>query len=640
VAYNNLWDTGYIGQVNRPRPGIWFEPDEGWLEWRMYDGGMPELYDNDWQPSKTDHTPHSPQIEAMNYYSAQARIFERDPEFYWSTIVWDGGPMNHSFRGRRATSKPFYYATRGQRWDFDRYEGWVQFTLWTTRPRTMREFRGGPKRGAYYDGAWMAVLRSVDRPWNHPVLREFWRFGQLVPNPAEEHPWQLGEEQPQWVRDLERWYLLSCDANPPRETWTGNTTIRVFALALKLGEAPRRRWLIYAHAPRGAVAGPTVQFPGSGPVKLRSVPRSGSFFLFEEARKEESVEALIAGGPAELSLVVDRKYARVGEKVRFDAAVTHAPEQAFTRFAWTLGDSHTLKQGVLAGVEHAFREPGEYLVTVEGHRQGAASVVEQAVVYVGEPPEESVLYDLPLNEAFAWEGPWNQVGESEERLLTYRHLPNRGRLPDAVLVGGEFVDDPERGRVLELAGDQQQGVWLIRNRDTVMEDQGDPNRTLSLCFKAADLDGRQMLYTEGHHLLGFNVYLDGRTLYAGSWAPVDGQIFGTSPVRGRNWDGHWLKQEGIEPGVWYHVVLMLKDATLEVEKDKQHLFVNGTRVDMGPGVRIPRSYGAPCLGHPPRHSWSRGGDVITKFHDGNEDEHEIRPFHGRIDDFRWTNTAP
>jgi hypothetical protein len=141
VGYNLLWDTGYIGQGDRPRPGIWFEPDQGWLDWRTYQGVMPELYDNDWQPGKRDYGTHSPQFEAMNYHSVQPRLFERDPHLYWATIVWDGGRVSDEFRGRRSSSKPFWYITRGQRWDFARYEGWVQFTLWTTRPRSMREFR-------------------------------------------------------------------------------------------------------------------------------------------------------------------------------------------------------------------------------------------------------------------------------------------------------------------------------------------------------------------------------------------------------------------------------------------------------------------------------------------------------------------
>ena len=633
VAYNNLWGTGYIGSGNRPRPGIWFEREEGWLAWRMYDGGMPELYDNDWQPGKTDHRPHSPQTEAMNYFSVQSRIFQRDPDFYWSTICWDGGAANHVFRGRRASSKPFHYITRGQRWDFDRYEGWIQFTLWTTRPRTYREFRGGADRDAYYGGAWRAVLRSVDRPWNHPTLREFWRFGNLVPNRDETHPFELSEDQPGWIRGLDRWYLLSCDANPPRAAWEGHTKLRIFALALVLGDAPERRWLIYAHAPLGAVPDVTVAVPGYGEVTLESVPKTGSFFRLEEGK--ENVETLIAGGPDELTVRSDKRRTRPGTTVRLEPGIAHAPDRNFTAFAWDFGDGRTLDQNQLGSTEHRFDEPGHYLVTVEGRCEDGSGLIAQTAVFVGDQTDDRMIYDLPLDAALRWEGPWDSAGENGEELITYRHLPNAGRLPAPILVGGKFVDDPERGKVLELSGEHQDGIWLIRHRDTVMAHDGHPNRTVSLWFKPEDVKGRQILYEEGHHLVGFNIYLDGDTLYAGSWAPVDGQVFGSNPVRGRNWDGHWLTQEGIEPGHWYHVALVLRDATSEVEDDKQHLYVNGKHIAGGPGTRIPRSYGAPRIGRAATHSW-RPGMHIRRCHDGKA---EANHFRGRLDHFRFTHSG-
>lgn len=63
----------------------------------------------------------------MNYYAMQARIFAERPDFLWTTIFWDGGVPCNVWRGRRATSKPYQYAQYGERWDFARYEGWVQF---------------------------------------------------------------------------------------------------------------------------------------------------------------------------------------------------------------------------------------------------------------------------------------------------------------------------------------------------------------------------------------------------------------------------------------------------------------------------------------------------------------------------------
>jgi hypothetical protein len=630
VAYNNLWGTGYIGQGNRPQPGIWFERDEGWLAWRMYDGGMPELYDNDWQPGKTDYRPWSPQIEAMNYYATQGRIFRDNPDYYWSTIVWDGGRVGNVWRGRRSTSKTFRYITRGQRWDFQRYEGWVQFVLWTTRPRSLREFRAPAfDEHSYAQAAFMALVRSVDRPWNNRTLREFWRFGDLVPNPRADHWWQLSDDQPEWIRDLERWYLLTADAKPPRQEWKNDTELRIYAQALVLGEEPERRWLIYAHAPLGAVPGVTVTLPNYGRVTLDSVPKSGSFFLLKEP--DDSLEALIVGGPHELSLEADRRISAVGQTVRFDAAIAHAPEKTFTGFTWDFGDGRALEQEDLAPMEHSYEQAGEYLVTLRGHLDEGGSLTDQVAVLVGNAPDESVVYDLPLRHAFAWEGPWDDSGEPDHRLVTYRHVPNRGSLPSPVLVGGKFVEDEERGRVLELAGGKHDGVYMLRGEATNMRIEGYPNKTLALSFKAAHTDGRQVLYAEGSHHAGLNIYLDGKTLYAGAFAPVDGKQFDWHPVYGRNWDGDWISHEGIEAGRWYEIEFVFTDATEEVQEDKMHLHVDGERVASGPAARLPRTPAAPRLG---RAHLNGTRHLLTQFHDG---ESQAAVFSGRLSDFRLIN---
>ncbi len=632
VAYNTLWDTGYIGEGGRPKPGIGFDPDQGWLTYRMFDGSMPELYDNDWQPGKTDFRPHSPQTEAMNYFAAQAHIFARDPDFYWSAIIWDGERPGNAWRGRRSASKTYTYATRGQRWDFARYEGWAQFALWTTRPREYREFRGGtPERHAHMEGTFRAVLDAVDRPWANPVLREFWRFGELVPNRAEP-PWfnALDESHPQWVRDLDRWYLLTCDANPPRDTWENNTVIRVFAQALRLGQAPERRWLIYAHAPLGAVPNPTVIVPEHGPVVLPSVPKSGSFFLLEESKG--TLELVLAGGPDELNVTADRRQVAPGEPVTLEAKIAHAPGKSFAGFAWNFGDGQTLEQATLAPVTHTFAQPGEYLVAVDARLADGGTLREQVAIQVGQAPAATVIYDLSLATAFDWQGPWDAAADDPARLLTYRHLPNRGRAPNPALVGGQFVDDPERGRVLAIDSPET-AVWLIRNADTVMDQEGHPDYTLSLRFKAEDTGPRQVLYAQGHQLVGFNIYLHEGHVYAGCWAPVDGKMFDWFPVPGRNFPGHWLSAP-VEAGRWTQVTLVLRDATTQVQNDKLHLYIDGQLVASGPGVRIPRQYGIARLGLGPIDN-----NLLMRFHDGETDHRKVAPFRGRLANFRLTHDA-
>lgn len=630
VAYNNLWGTAYIGDGNRPSQGIWYEPDEGWLQWRMYDGGMPELYDNDWQPGKTDHTPNGMQAEAMNYQSAQPRIFQRAPDYYWSTIIWEGGRAGNVFRGRRNTSKPYQYITRGQQWGFDRYEGWAQFCLWTTRPRSMREFRWPPEdEHAYQEGTWRMLIRTVDRPWDNETLRDFWRFGKLVINPDQSHPFSPEGDQPQWLHELDRWGVLTCDANPPRDQWDHRTTLRVFALALVRGEAPRRRWLIYAHAPRGAVADATVELPGYGGVKLEAVPLSGSFFVANEA--DRSGKTLLAGGPAEIALDAGARRVAPGQSVRFDAAVTMPPGRPITGYTWLINGEPMASRDELAPWEHRFDEPGEYMVAVKAELKGAEDLVDQAPVFVGEAPDEAVVYDLSLDRPFAWEGPWNDSGAPEHKLVTYRHLPNGGIVPAPAVTGGRFVQDDQRGGVLQLEGGLD-AIWLIRNKHTVMDREGQANKTISLWFRPDATEGRQVLYAQGFHAAGLNIYLDGDTLYAGGWAPAEGMdATGWYPVWGRNWKGDWISHEGIQAGQWRHVALVIEGATDTVQADKMHLYVDGQWVGNAPAARIPRQYIVPRVGRA-----HINGKLLTLFHDGGK---EAQPFRGRIDDFRLVNAA-
>ena len=211
--------------------------------------------------------------------------------------------------------------------------------------------------------------------------------------------------------------------------------------------------------------------------------------------------------------------------------------------------------------------------------------------------------------------------------MHYRHLPNRGARPPAVLVGGSFVEDDERGRALSFNGEEHQALWLIRRDDTVMNREGHANQTISLWFKADDAEGRQVIYAQGFEHNGFNIYLDGGTLYAGSWSPGGSMDHaGWFPIWGRGFAGHWL-EAAITPGQWHSVSLVLEDAGDQVEDDRLHLYLDGEWVASGPGVRIPRQYGPPRLGRAPI-----GGALLSRFHDGAS---SADLFRGRISDFQF-----
>ncbi len=650
IAYNNLWGTTSIGNRNLPRPGLNFDNEKGWTRWRIYDGDMPELYDNDWQPAKTDNRPWSMQVEAGGMASVLPRILAERPDFLWSTIFWDGAVPSEMFRGRRASSKAYRYLSLGQRWSFERYEGWVQFCLWAARPRIAYEFRASEPLDAIRQGIWSGLLDSVDRPWNHPLLREFWQHGELVPNLAE-RPWydDLSEDQPQWVRDLKRWYILTSDANPPRDAWTGGTRINVWTQALVLGKSPERRWLVYAHAPNGGMSKVRVILSEFGGLELPSVSQSGSFFLVDE--KDRSLKTVMPGGPNNLLLSVGAsedeegsKWVAPGQAVTFKASVGHAPGLEFTKFTWNFGDGKTLEQKTLEGTSHTFAKPGVYLVGIEGETTSGTKLAEQLPVYVGEAQDDSVIYDLPLAGAPAYQGPFAGVGENGQTLATYQLVPNRGKAPSPFVTGSKFVSDPERGTVLEMQEDHA-GIWMQRSKGTVLTGKDiTSNRTVSFWFKAEDVQKRQVLYASGIGTVGVNIYLDQGLLYAGSWATVDGVYDKVPPIYGYNWKGNWITTP-VEAGKWYHVTWILKDGQKKVEPDRQSLYVNGKLVGKAPGAGIPVEYMPPRVG--------RSSDLVvprtlTRFHDqdtvdafSKKEQAALRlaTFRGRLSDFRFVQAA-
>lgn len=629
-----------------------------------HDGGMPEYYDNDWQPQKTDFAPDGLQSDAMNMFVTQSKVLAANPAFFWSSIFWDGGDyMAQIWRargqGKSTPAKPFQYASAGQRWDFNRYEGVFQFGLWVMRPKLYFEFRGNPSRNAYFDAAWQRTLTIVDRPWTNPVLRDFWRFGTLVPNRFEPPGRQPGkkwtaEQMNRWRAD-DRWFLLTCDANPPRGAWVAeadvrantltesaapyeagtdpweNASLRVFSVALVKGKQPNRSWLVYAHAPLGAVANAKVQLPGFGDVKLEAVAVSGSFFVVNEA--DRSVKTLIAGGPAEIAMRVNDHHVPSRGEVLVTAEVTCPPADPLTGFIWSWGEGTEIKQDRLQPVTISFSKDGPHVVTVTGTTKSGDRVVGQQEIFVGPKPDEDVLYDLPLTHILDWKGPWAWTGQQGEILTTHSHLPNAGSKARAIVAGGTIVTDSERGPVLEFSGNSMldggtglggraasEGVWMVADNDTVMNTRGTPNRTISFRFKAVDTQPTQLLYADGSHVWGTNIHLSAGKLHAGSWC-------------GKETEANWITSGDVQPDSWHQVTLILQDATDKVRDGALSLYLDGVLVGTTAAARIPQSHVPPRLA-------ANLVDVkktpITRFSDKNTPP---GAFKGRLSDFQFLNKA-
>src|SRR5690606_8005236 len=123
--------------------------------------------------------------------------------------------------------------------------------LWLLRPRVLREYRGYTSRGwsTTNDEAepWFLTLAAnVDRVYQNQTLQTFWRKGELVPNRAHPHPYQV--TVPEEYKNVDRWFLLDTNLDPPRP-WKLETEIPVYSIALVDGAVGNRRWLVYAHSP-------------------------------------------------------------------------------------------------------------------------------------------------------------------------------------------------------------------------------------------------------------------------------------------------------------------------------------------------------------------------------------------------------
>ena len=464
------------------------------------------------------------------------------------------------------------------------------------------------------------------------MLKEFWRFGELVQS-------ETFEPRDQQVREGLLFYsrvntLLPVDVNPDRHTqwprvWrlkagkSDPVQLRVLALALKLGEAPNRRWLIYAHAPLGGVTGPKVTLPDyDKQVELPQVAKSGSFFLVHEG--DDAAETLLPGGPAEIELKVASRFVGTGEKVDVEAAVAFNPEGGFTAFDWSLGDGKAYQTNRLGKLDTKVTEQGLQMIRVTGTTADGEKIVADAPVFVGVSPDDAVVYDLELSDASGWEGVWEGVGPEQREMLTYRMVPNPGQAPDIVLHGGEFVEDEDLDRrVLEISHDYE-GLWGDRSDLTCGHPDGHPSVTVSLRFKADSLDGTLPLYAQGGTGKGFNIYLHDGELHAGSMTGErEWGEYGTEAMK----NGAWISTDRVEAGRWHRVTLVLEDATKSVQPDKLSLYLDGEKVGSAPGVRVPNHHAAPRIGTI-RNTTLHNGDNISGV-----------SFRGRIADFQQINDA-
>jgi len=292
VLLNDAWKKNSLfaaynamGPCHFGRPG--FGSEGGWKKYSlvteervdpgptMWEGAIPEYYDNHWQPDKAVFNVWSCQVEMMNYVFMKAEVYKVNPEFWFEVIFWDGNiPNKDNDRYKTYTALGFPPSPQ-------RYKGWVQYGMWLLTPRVAREWRSSADKRQRWWEYFKVIVAAVDQVHADPVLVRFWRKGELVPNRARPHPFD--QDIPAKWKDVDRWFHLESSTDPPRP-WKLTTRLPVFTLARVISEKPRREWLVYAHAPMGDKRGVQIAIPDYGPITV-DVSLAGSFYLAKEADK-------------------------------------------------------------------------------------------------------------------------------------------------------------------------------------------------------------------------------------------------------------------------------------------------------------------------------------------------------------------
>ncbi|MDB9525724.1 G8 domain-containing protein [Oscillatoria sp. CS-180] len=126
-------------------------------------------------------------------------------------------------------------------------------------------------------------------------------------------------------------------------------------------------------------------------------------------------------------------------------------------------------------------------------------------------------------------------------------------------------------------------------------------RTISLWFKADELlasgKQKQVLYEEGAHVRGLNIYLDGDELQVGGW---------NQPGQESQWKGTWLSTDAFAANEWNHVALVL-DGSEKVTDGALKGYLNGKQFGEGKGSQLWQHTGGIGLG---------SINNTTRFHDG------------------------
>ena len=311
---DRLYTAGYRGM---DEAGFAFQPklfDEfGYapqLTW--LDAGSPNLYVHGKILVDFTSVDHA---EVLNNIPTWEVASARNPKAYreLSLHISDGGIMAGAKAGRHEVITP------------ERYEGWVQWVLWSVHDRgtpvllrrwcpakenpqtpifrkdqhaDLEKLGASELKNAVSELYLKPIISAVDRVCTNAVLREFWLEGEpvVVSGPGFPEP-HLSDRFPEMNRyprpgdPDRRWRVLECSTNPPRNSWQRTDghflePIKVWAVATRL----KNRVLLFAWTPCRLADRIKVTVPEIGEVEI-DAPRPWGYWVVDSNGQAKSLDA-------------------------------------------------------------------------------------------------------------------------------------------------------------------------------------------------------------------------------------------------------------------------------------------------------------------------------------------------------------
>ena len=147
-------------------------------------------------------------------------------------------------------------------------------------------------------------------------------------------------------------------------------------------------------------------------------------------------------------------------------------------------------------------------------------------------------------------------------------------------LNGNFAGKPKSvdgivGKALDFNGEDD-GIKIPDSADI---NTGGPytDRTIAAFFNCNNVgidDRKQVIFEEGGRTRGLVLYVFDGEVYVGGWNRAE-----------YNWNGEWLSAE-VQSKRWYHVGLVIRNASGKVEKDKFEMWLDGKLVEKADGGQL------------------------------------------------------